>query len=139
MLRTPEGVAKDWTLASFSFSLLLSFSRTQTHTYVNAYVYLHIHTYITAHRVTRASTSPTSSRFFVSLLRLDVLFSFPLRLSFSSFRSHCPLANLSSTRRASWEAGRDSILGTRDRSPCRRDLVSLPAPCSRRSRPASSI
>lgn len=46
-----------------------------------------------------------------------------------------PAASLSSRRRASWEAGRDSISDTLDRSLCRRAPVSSPSPYSRRSRP----
>lgn len=45
------------------------------------------------------------------------------------------LADLSSRRRASWVAGRGSISDTPDRSLCRRDPVSSPSPCSRRSHP----
>lgn len=45
------------------------------------------------------------------------------------------LADLSSRRKASWVAGRGSISDTPDRSLCRRDPVSSPSPCSRRSRP----
>lgn len=54
------------------------------------------------------------------------------RATSSSFRAP---ANLSSRRRASWEAGRGSISDTPDRSLCRRAPVSSPSPCSRRSRP----
>lgn len=45
------------------------------------------------------------------------------------------LADLSSRRRASWVAGRGSISDTPDRSLCKRNPVSSPSPCSRRSRP----